>query len=258
MSGSPARTLFKPKTKWKQSDGCGNQTSFETKRTTVFKNTYLGKPLSLFIEKVQNLNKVPILQEQSTNFTEKNVKFSGQKNSSVKYNRFYHIFNCKIPFILWTKVISSQLLIFHCENIKKFFLHCQNTDQLCHHIVYYIQQISHWISKHWIELEGNISVQITFIDCWWIGVYFLFVCLAFFVPLKNFSLIWTRHHYRWRAANFDLYSALMAIEQWGFFSVPHLLWHGASIYNGHLRGPVTLTPVAERLAVELSLTVFTT
>ena len=28
----------------------------------------------------------------------------------------------------------------------------------------------------------------------------------------------------------------------------HLLWHVASIYNGHLRGPVTLTPIAERLA----------
>ena len=34
------------------------------------------------------------------------------------------------------------------------------------------------------------------------------------------------------------------------FSMPHLLWHGASVYNGHLRGPVTLTPIAERLAVE--------
>ena len=47
-------------------------------------------------------------------------------------------------------------------------------------------------------------------------------------------------------------------EQWGFFSVPHLLWHGASVFNGHLRGPVTLTPIAERSAVELSLPVFTT
>ena len=63
-----------------------------------------------------------------------------------------------------------------------------------------------------------------------------------------------------RATNFDLYSALMAIEQWGFFSVPHLLWHGLSVYNGHLRGPVTLThtPIAEHLAMELSLPVFTT
>ena len=45
-------------------------------------------------------------------------------------------------------------------------------------------------------------------------------------------------------------------RQWGFFNVPHLLWHGPSLYN--LRGPVTLTPVAERFAVELSQPVFTT
>ena len=51
---------------------------------------------------------------------------------------------------------------------------------------------------------------------------------------------------------------LMAIEQWGFLSVPHLLRHGASFYNGHLRGPVTLTPIAERLAVKLSLPAFAT
>ena len=28
----------------------------------------------------------------------------------------------------------------------------------------------------------------------------------------------------------------MAIEQWGFFSVPHLLWHGTFVYNDHHRG----------------------
>ena len=67
-----------------------------------------------------------------------------------------------------------------------------------------------------------------------------------------------RQHYRWRAVNFDLCSALMANEQWQVFSVPHLLWHGASIYNGHLWGLMTLTPVSERLAVELSLPNFTT
>ena len=39
--------------------------------------------------------------------------------------------------------------------------------------------------------------------------------------------------------------------------VQHLLWQGTSVYNGHLRGPVRLTPIAERLAVELSLPVFT-
>ena len=31
-----------------------------------------------------------------------------------------------------------------------------------------------------------------------------------------------------------------------------------SVYNDHLRGPVTLTPIAERVAVELSLPVLTT
>ena len=35
----------------------------------------------------------------------------------------------------------------------------------------------------------------------------------------------------------------------------HLLRHGAFVYIGHLRGPVTLTPISERLAVDLSLPV---
>ena len=48
-------------------------------------------------------------------------------------------------------------------------------------------------------------------------------------------------------------SELMAIEQWLFFNVPHLLWHGPNLYNGQLRGPVTLSINAERLTVELSL-----
>ena len=47
---------------------------------------------------------------------------------------------------------------------------------------------------------------------------------------------------------FNLCSTLMVIEQWGFFSVPHLLWHGASVYNGHLWGSLALTLIAESLA----------
>ena len=57
-----------------------------------------------------------------------------------------------------------------------------------------------------------------------------------FVPIKNFSLIWKRYHDWWWATNFDICSALMAIEQWGFFiNVPHVLWHGPTLYNGNLR-----------------------
>ena len=61
------------------------------------------------------------------------------------------------------------------------------------------------------------------------------------------------HHYRRRASNFVIYSALMSIEQWEFLSVPHLLWHGSSVYNCHIWGPMTLTPIVEHLAEELSL-----
>ena len=48
------------------------------------------------------------------------------------------------------------------------------------------------------------------------------VCLGVFVPLENCSFI----------------------------------WGDVSVYNGHLRGPVTSKPVAKRLAIELSLPVF--
>ena len=44
-----------------------------------------------------------------------------------------------------------------------------------------------------------------------------------------FIMIYSRH-------------SIMAIEQWGFFNVPHLLWHGPILYNGHLQWSVTLTP----------------
>ena len=82
-----------------------------------------------------------------------------------------------------------------------------------------------------------------------------FVCLFVYRPTRKCSLIWRRLHYRWSAENFDLCSALMAIEKWGFFSVPHLLWHWASVYNCHLRRIVTLTPTAERLAMMLTVPV---
>ena len=49
----------------------------------------------------------------------------------------------------------------------------------------------------------------------------------------------------------------MVIEQWRFFSGPQLHWHEASLYNGYLRGPLALAPVAECVVVELSLPVFT-
>ena len=78
------------------------------------------------------------------------------------------------------------------------------------------------------------------------------------VPCEFFLNIWRRHHYGDGLHIFYLHSELMAMEQWTFFSVPHLPRQGAFIYNGDFRGLVVLTPAAERLAVKLSLPVFTT
>ena len=54
------------------------------------------------------------------------------------------------------------------------------------------------------------------------------VCLGFLIPLKNFSLkdiIWRIHHYRWEVANFDIYLSLLAVDQWGVFSMLHTYWY---------------------------------
>ena len=89
----------------------------------------------------------------------------------------------------------------------------------------------------------------------------MFVCLGgVYRPTREFFTHMETSPLPVKAANFDLCSwpSLMAIEQWGFFNISHQLWHGPTLYTGLLRGPVTLKPVAERLAVELSLPVFTT
>ena len=84
-----------------------------------------------------------------------------------------------------------------------------------------------------ISVWHNLT-KISGLSCnlWMRNTNLLFVCLGFNIPLENFSLIWRRHHYqfclfvfifggfssnsrlfhRWRTANFDLCSVLMAIE----------------------------------------------
>ena len=54
------------------------------------------------------------------------------------------------------------------------------------------------------------------------------ICLAFIVPLEKFSLLSRHYHYR---------SVLMAIEQWGFFILPHILWHRASVIMSICENP---------------------
>ena len=68
-------------------------------------------------------------------------------------------------------------------------------------------------------------------------------------------------NYQWRAANCQILTN--ARHLWPFSSEGSstcLAYSdtGPSVYNGHLRRPVTITPNAERLGLELTLPVFTT
>ena len=73
----------------------------------------------------------------------------------------------------------------------------------------------------------------------------LFACLfGVFRPTGEF---FTHLETSWlpvKGCSFWPILALIAIKQWGYLSVPHLLWHGASVYDGHLREPVKLTPIS--------------
>jgi hypothetical protein len=68
--------------------------------------------------------------------------------------------------------------------LRRLSIHCQPVTLALNHISRSgnrsnLQSISMYPERHWL------------IDC-----------LQFYVPLKNFSLIWRRHHCRWRAAKF--------------------------------------------------------
>ena len=76
----------------------------------------------------------------------------------------------------------------------------------------------------------------------------LFVCFFLFVCLSSHSKIFLTYG-DVTITGEGLRILTVAVAQWGFFSVSHLLWHGASVYNGHLQVPLTLITIAERLAV---------
>ena len=80
-----------------------------------------------------------------------------------------------------------------------------------------------------------------------------FVCSGFLLLLENFSRIWRCYNNRWSATHLDLFSTLVAIEQWELLSVSLLLDTWQNAYNGHLVGPVILTPIVYRFAVIVEL-----
>ena len=115
-----------------------------------------------------------------------------------------------------------------------------------------------WFLIHCISNFSRHTVLIIYILG--LGFVCLFVCLfGVFRPTREFFTQLEMSPLPVKGCKF--WPMLGTHGHWavrGLYSVSHLLWHGASVYNGHLRGPVTVTPNAERLAVELSLPVLTT
>ena len=85
----------------------------------------------------------------------------------------------------------------------------------------------------WLRLFGRIC---------------LFACLDYFCPNRAFFT-----QFETSPLPVKVYTILTnSRHPWTLSNVPHLLRQGPTLCNGHLRKPVTLTSVAERLAVELS------
>ena len=86
-------------------------------------------------------------------------------------------------------------------------------------------------------------------DCWWRLIRFFHPSREFFTHMETSPL---------PVINCKVWPMFGAYGHWAvtFFSVPHLLWHGASLCNGHLWGSLTLTPVPEHLSVDMSLPFF--
>ena len=95
-----------------------------------------------------------------------------------------------------------------------------------------------------------------------IHVWFFFFFGVFFLSLSSHSRVF--HSYGdVTIAGEGLQISTYARHSWPLSSEGSLTCHthcdsGPTVYNGHLGGPVTFAPVAERLEVELSLPVFTT
>ena len=119
------------------------------------------------------------------------ISFSKSSNCMISYNKLSIIHLNYIPTILRKFVVILSFLILTDNTLGQ---------TLSSFIIY--NSISSWN--------------------------FCLLVFGFIISLENCSLIWRRHHCRYRAANFNLCSALMVIEQWGFFSLPQLLWHGPS------------------------------
>lgn len=69
------------------------------------------------------------------------------------------------------------------------------------------------VGKHWRNM-----LRIHEFNSMYIIHVCLFVCMLFFIPLEDCSLMW-KFFCQWGAANLDLSSTIAAIAKWEFFNV---------------------------------------
>ena len=105
-----------------------------------------------------------------------------------------------------------------------------------------------------VLLIASFNIIIIHFIWWTYNKRIVFVCL-FVWSLSSHSKCFTHMEKPVKGCKFA--SMLGTHGHWAL-NVPYLLWHWPTLYNCHLWGPVTLTPVAERLEIELSKPIYTT
>ena len=118
--------------------------------------------------------------------------------------------------------------------------------------IFYTQTLGTWDILCVVLIIFNNFILLYAILEWMCSLDLELILYLFLWGISSYSRIFHSLPLPVKGCKIDLCSALhWALEQWGFFSMPNLLLQGASVYNGHVRGPMTFTHIAERLAVEL-------
>ena len=91
--------------------------------------------------------------------------------------------------------------------------------------------------KKWVCIYTHVLILVPFYKRLMLCLF----ALGFFPPTRDFFTRMETSPLPVKGCKFWPMLDTHGHEQWGFFSVPHILWHGASVYNGHLRGPIKLT-----------------
>ena len=137
------------------------------------------------------------------------------------------ILDCHSTF-MWIYDIKTGSYIFNNANIYKM-----QHNYICWHIIHLFQYAFQYV--YTCDIINMLRCHVSIYFCLFV---FSFLSRIFHsygdVTITGEELqILTYVRHAWPC-----------IEQWGFFSVPYLLWHGTSVYNGCLQGPMTLTPIA--------------